>query len=92
MPQQDEESFRRSSPVYFAQNLRDPLLILHGMVDSNVLYQDSVRLSQRLIELKKTNWQLFSYPVENHVWETEETKLDCLRRLTDFFDTILKKQ
>lgn len=91
LPQQDEESFRHSSPIYFAANLRDPLLILHGMVDSNVLYQDSVRLSQRLIELKKPEWQLFSYPTENHVWENEATKLDCLRRLRDFFDTFLKR-
>jgi len=90
LPQQDEDPFRRSSPIYFAANLRDPLLILHGMADSNVLYQDSVRLSQRLIELKKANWQLFSYPTENHVWEAEETKLDCLRRLRDFFDIVLK--
>jgi dipeptidyl aminopeptidase/acylaminoacyl peptidase len=61
------------------------------MVDSNVLYQDSVRLAQRLVELKKTNWELISYPVENHVFENEDTKLDCLRRLAAFFDAHLKK-
>ncbi len=61
------------------------------MVDNNVLYQDSVRLSQRLIELEKTGWQLFSYPVESHVWEYETTKLDCLRRIRDFFDAALKR-
>jgi dipeptidyl aminopeptidase/acylaminoacyl peptidase len=92
MPQSDDESFRRSSPIYFAGNLQDPLLIQHGMVDSNVLYQDSVRLSQRLIELKKTGWSLFSYPVENHVWDREDTKLDSLRRLTDLFDHALKRR
>ena len=92
MPQSDEESFRRSSPIYFAPSLQDPLLILHGMVDSNVLYQDSVRLSQRLIELKKTGWSLFSYPVESHTWEREDTRLDSLRRLTDFFDQALKRR
>jgi len=92
LPQQDEESYRRSSPIYFAPNLRDSLLIFHGMVDSNVLYQDSVRLSQRLIELGKTNWQLFSYPVESHEWERDDTRLDCLRRTQDFFDNALRKQ
>jgi dipeptidyl aminopeptidase/acylaminoacyl peptidase len=91
LPQVDEESFRRSSPIYFAQHLADPLLIFHGMVDSNVLYQDSARLAQRLVELKKTNWELISYPVENHVLENEDTKLDCLRRLAAFFDAHLKK-
>jgi dipeptidyl aminopeptidase/acylaminoacyl peptidase len=92
MPQDDEEAFRRSSPIQFAQNLRDPLLILHGMVDPNVLYQDSVRLSQRLIELKKTGWSLFSYPVEEHAWAREDTRLDSLRRITEFFDAALKRR
>jgi dipeptidyl aminopeptidase/acylaminoacyl peptidase len=90
LPQADEESFRKSSPIYFAENLRDPLLMFHGMVDSNVLYQDSVRLAQRFVELKKTGWDFVSYPVENHVWDREDTKLDCLRRITAFFDAHLK--
>ncbi len=28
------------------------------MVDTNVFFQDSVRLVQRLIELRKENWEL----------------------------------
>ena len=38
------------------------LLIAHGMVDDNVFFQDSVRLAQRLIELKKDNWELAPLP------------------------------
>ena len=44
------------------------------MVDTNVLFQDSVRLAQRLIELRKENWELAPYPVENHGF-TEEIEL-----------------
>jgi dipeptidyl aminopeptidase/acylaminoacyl peptidase len=36
------------------------------MVDVNVHFQDTVRLVQRLIELRKTNWELAVYPVEDH--------------------------
>ena len=50
-PQDDTTSYRRSSPIYFADGLKDPLLMAHGMVDANVQFQDIVRLSQRLIEL-----------------------------------------
>ena len=46
---------QESSPIYFAQNLKGALLICHGMVDVNVHFQDTVRLVQRLIELRKTN-------------------------------------
>ena len=52
-PQDDAEAYRQSSPIYFAEGLKGALLICHGMVDTNVHFQDSVRLVQRLIELRK---------------------------------------
>ena len=52
-PQGDAEAYRKSSPIYFAEGLKAPLLIAHGMVDVNVHFQDSVRLAQRLIELRQ---------------------------------------
>ena len=69
VPQNDAEAYRKSSPIYFAEGLKGALLICHGMVDTNVLFQDSVRLAQRLIELRKENWELAPYPVENHGFE-----------------------
>jgi dipeptidyl aminopeptidase/acylaminoacyl peptidase len=62
----DPEAYKRSSPIEFAEGLRGHLLIAHGMMDDNVFYQDSVRLAQRLIELKKDHWELASYPLERH--------------------------
>ena len=62
-------AYRRSSPIYFADELKGALLICHGMVDVNVHAQDSVRLAQRLIELRKENWELALYPVEDHAFE-----------------------
>src|SRR5690606_20200795 len=52
-PVTDSLAYRRSSPIYFADGLEGDLLILHGMIDDNVHFQDMVRLSQRLIELGK---------------------------------------
>ena len=39
-PQDDTLAYRRSSPIYFAEGLRAPWLMAHGMVDVNVQYQD----------------------------------------------------
>ena len=36
------------------------------MVDTNVHFEDSVRLTQRLIELGKRDWWLVPFPVEDH--------------------------
>ena len=74
VPQKDAEAYRKSSPIYFAEGLKGALLICHGMVDTNVHFQDSVRLAQRLIELRKENWELAAYPVENHGF-TEDDEL-----------------
>ena len=52
-PEVDPEAYRRARPIEFAEGLRKPLLICHGMVDDNVVFQDSVRLVQRLIELEE---------------------------------------
>lgn len=88
---EDDESYRRSSPIYFADGLKDRLLILHGMFDRNVNYQDTVRLTQRLIELKKTGWELASMPIEDHGWQNEYSRLDSNRRIFDLFEEVLKR-
>ncbi len=46
LPEQDTLAYRRSSPIFFAEGLEDPLLMLHGMVDTNVEFEDIVRLSR----------------------------------------------
>ncbi|HEX6574043.1 MAG TPA: prolyl oligopeptidase family serine peptidase [Gemmatimonadaceae bacterium] len=86
IPQTDTVAFRRSSPIYFAEGLKDPLVILHGMVDTNVLFQDVVRLTQRLIELGKTGWELAVYPVEDHAFVRPSSWADEYRRIFEIFE------
>ncbi|MGH7562466.1 MAG: prolyl oligopeptidase family serine peptidase [Gemmatimonadales bacterium] len=89
-PQQDSVAYRRSSPIYFAEGLEDPLLIAHGMVDVNVHFQDVVRLSQRLIELGKTGWELAVYPVEDHGFVRPDSWTDEYRRIFELFERALR--
>jgi dipeptidyl aminopeptidase/acylaminoacyl peptidase len=89
-PQADPEAYRQSSPIYFAQGLKGALLINHGMVDTNVLFQDTVRLAQRLIELRKENWSVAMFPVENHGFEEETSWADEYRRILQLFEQHLK--
>jgi dipeptidyl aminopeptidase/acylaminoacyl peptidase len=89
-PQSDAEAYRKSSPIYFAEGLKGTLLICHGMVDTNVLFQDSVRLVQRLIELRKDNWSVAPFPVENHGFEEETSWADEYKRILKLFEDTLK--
>ena len=90
VPQKDMEAYRRSSPIYFAEGLKGALLICHGMVDTNVFFQDSVRLAQRLIELRKENWELAPYPVENHGFTEETSWADEYKRILKLFEDNLR--
>jgi dipeptidyl aminopeptidase/acylaminoacyl peptidase len=84
-PETDPEAYRKSSPIYFAENLKGKLLMLHGMVDDNVQFQDVVRLSQRFIELNKENWELAVFPVEAHGFKESYSWYDEYRRIYELF-------
>jgi dipeptidyl aminopeptidase/acylaminoacyl peptidase len=90
LPQSDQEAYRKSSPIYHAAGLKGALLICHGMVDVNVNFQDSVRLAQKLIELRKENWELAAYPVEDHGFEQPTSWADEYRRIFKLFETNLR--
>jgi dipeptidyl aminopeptidase/acylaminoacyl peptidase len=89
LPQNDTLAYRQSSPIYFAEGLQDPLLMAHGMVDTNVHFQDIVRLTQRFIELGKTRWELAAYPVEDHAFVRPSSWADEYRRIFELFERYL---
>ncbi|WP_026967084.1 S9 family peptidase [Algoriphagus terrigena] len=93
-PEEDPIAYRRSSPIYFAEGLQGNLLIAHGMLDVNVHFQDVVRLSQRLIELGKDNWEMAVYPVEDHGFVEPSSWTDEYKRILKLFNSTLlnKKQ
>ena len=91
-PTTDPEAYRKSSPIYYAEGLSKPLLMLHGMVDDNVQFQDIVRLQQRLIELGLTRWELAAYPVEAHGFKESYSWYDEYRRIFELFEHYLLKK
>jgi dipeptidyl aminopeptidase/acylaminoacyl peptidase len=92
LPQTDAAAYKRSSPIYFAQGLKGALLICHGMADTNVHFQDTVELVQKLIELHKENWELAVYPVENHGFVQPSSWADEYKRIFKLFEENLKPQ
>lgn len=90
-PFNDSLAYARSSPINFASGLKNHLLICHGMVDVNVHFQDVVRLSQKLIELGKNNWELAVYPVEDHGFVEPSSWTDEYKRILKLFDEKLLK-
>ncbi len=89
-PVTDSIAYAKSSPIYYAEGLKGHLLICHGMVDVNVHFEDAVRLSQRLIELGKDNWELAVYPMEDHGFVEASSWTDEYKRILKLFESSLK--
>ena len=90
-PQNDSIAYVRSSPIYHAEGLQDALLICHGMIDTNVHFQDVVRLAQRLIELGKDSWEVAMFPMEGHGFREASSWADEYRRIFELFERELKE-
>jgi dipeptidyl aminopeptidase/acylaminoacyl peptidase len=88
-PQQNPEAYRRSSPIYFSGRLKNPLLVVHGIVDNNVMFQDAVELTEKLIQDGKQFSEIY-YPEESHGFVRDETLIDSYRRTAEWLDRYLQ--
>ncbi len=89
-PAENPEAYRRSSPITFSGKLKNHLLIVHGMVDNNVLFQDDVQLTEKLIHEGRDFGHIY-YPEESHAFIRDETWIDAARRTAEWFDRYLKQ-
>ncbi|WP_116365321.1 S9 family peptidase [Parahaliea mediterranea] len=86
----DPEAYQRSSPINHVAGLKNPLLIASGMQDDNVFFQDSVLMVQRLLELKKPDFEMAIYPLDPHGFVNAESWLDEYRRIFRLMENNLK--
>ena len=88
-PKKDAENYRRSSPIDHAEGLKRPLLLLHGLKDSNVFAQDTIRLIEKLIHLGK-EFDVMLYPSQDHGFTDPESWIDEYKRIERLFLRELK--
>ena len=82
--------FRERSPIYYAENARTPLLILHGQNDTRVHPSQSMEMYRHIKELGKTPVRLVFYPGEGHGNRKSAARLDYNLRMLRWFDHYLK--
>ena len=61
-----------------------------GVLDDNVFFQDSVRMVQKLIELKNPNFEFAVYPIEPHGFREPTSWLDDYRRIFKLMEKEVK--
>ena len=82
------EIYRRGSPVYRAERIETPLLILHGRKDKRVVPLMTERMVQAL-EIEGKVHEVHWYDDEGHGWERRDNRRDAYGRILAFLKTHL---
>ena len=88
LPSENPEGYRASSPVDYAAKLKAKLLIVHNIEDDNVLFQNTVQMTDALEQAGKL-FDMVIYTEKSH-GVTGPARRQLLETLTDFFEKNLK--
>ena len=87
-PKENAEGYKAGSAFARANNLHGRLLLVHGMADDNVHYQNVAEYSECLVQANK-QFEMQIYTNRNHSIYGGNTRYHLYTRLTDFFVTYL---
>jgi dipeptidyl-peptidase-4 len=91
-PNAHPEAYRKGSAVTYAENLQEPLMIIHGMQDSIVLFKDSVVLAETLMMAGK-DFDFVPLPSSVHdAWHQPHVAGHVMRKIVEFFDRHLGRE
>jgi dipeptidyl aminopeptidase/acylaminoacyl peptidase len=82
------EAYTRNSPVYYAEKVKTPLIILHNDKDGAVVWNQGIEYFNTLRRLKKPVI-MFQYVGENHGLAKAANQKDYTVRMKEFFDHYL---
>jgi dipeptidyl-peptidase 4 len=88
-PKSASEVYKKTSPINLADGLQDNLLMIHGMQDDNVLFQDTVQLVQKLIE-KNKQFEVMFYPKDDHGISREDSIVHRMNLMVAYFERQLR--
>ncbi|HWP62929.1 MAG TPA: S9 family peptidase [Candidatus Binatia bacterium] len=77
------ERYRRGSPVYRAERIEAPILLLHGRKDKRVVPLMTEKMVEAL-EIEGKHYEVHWYDEEGHGWEKRETRRDAFGRILAF--------
>ena len=87
----DKKAYQDSSAYFWSQGLEAPVMIIHGILDTTVLFMDSVNLVQKMIREGK-DVDFVVLPKSRHGWDLGPSyqTLFAFRKMVDFFARHLK--
>lgn len=82
-PQENPKGYDDNAPASMAKNLEGNFLLIHGVADDNVHFQNAVVLTDELIKANK-QFRSEYYPNGNHGIGGGKVRLQLFQRMTDF--------
>jgi len=85
-PQDNEDGYRWSNVLSHAGNIADPLLLIHGMADDNVLFKHSTRLF-KFLQDADIPFAMMTYPGAKHsLFRVPGTGPHAMKTATRYLD------
>jgi dipeptidyl-peptidase-4 len=85
---ENPEGYKDNSPVYFADRLKGNYLLIHGMADDNVHFQNAAEMANALVRHNK-QFETYFYPNRNHGIFGGLTRLHLYTKMTNFITSTL---
>ena len=82
-PQENASGYDDNSPINHVDKLKGKYMLVHGMADDNVHFQNAVDLSEALIRANK-QFEYMAYPNRNHGIYGQNARLHLYTKMTDF--------
>jgi dipeptidyl-peptidase-4 len=90
-PAIDPTPYQRANTLAAAGRIADPLLIIHGMADDNVVFENTTAMVARLQDEKKL-FELSVYPGATHAVTGEARQTHVWKTIEDFLDRRVKQE
>jgi dipeptidyl-peptidase-4 len=84
-PSVDNGPYERSGVLEVAETIADPLLVIHGMADDNVVFENTTALVARM-QRQGQLFEVMIYPGQTHGIAGAPDRIHLWRTISDFFD------
>ena len=82
-------AYENGSVFKYLDGLTEPLLLIHGMADDNVVFRHSIKLMDAMQKENKHNMRVQTYPGEKHGFRQTENRIHRDRQILEFFSETL---
>ncbi len=85
------DAYEAAAVFPYLDGLTEPLLLIHGMADDNVVFRHSIKLMDALQKGGAQNLRLMTYPGEKHGFRNRANRIHKDRQILEFFQETLSE-